>query len=94
MRAFAQFDPDHELDESIPLLRAILDGYGAPPKDRERILPAIIERAEAMRDLLIGSVMTGAQPWASMAVSGHGDFWSGAVDHLRRHTVEIELATR
>jgi len=93
-RSFAQLDADHELDESIPLLRAILAGYGASPEDRHRILPAMIERADAMRDLLIGSVTTGVQPWASMAVSGHGDFWSAAVDHLRRHTVEIELATR
>lgn len=88
-RAFAQLDQLHELDESLPLLRAILTGYGVSEDDREAILPAMIERAEAMRDLLLGSVATGAQPWARMAVSGHGDYWSGAANHLHEHAAQI-----
>ena len=54
----------------------------------------MIERAEAMRDLLLGSVATGEQPWAGMAVDGHGDYWTGAVNHLREHAAQIADASR
>ncbi len=88
-RAFAQLDQFHELDESLPLLRAIATGYDVSEADREAMVPAMIERTEAMRDLLLGSVATGAQPWAGLAADGHGDYWSGAVDHLHEHAAQI-----
>ena len=93
-RAFAQLDQFHELDESLPLLRAILAGYSTSKDDREAIVPAMIERAGAMRDLLLGSVTTGAQPLARMAVNGHGDYWTGAADHLRGHAAQIADASQ
>lgn len=93
-RAFAELDQRHEIGESIPLLRAVLAGYGASPDDRAAVLPAMVERTEAMRDLLIGSITTQTQPWASMAVNGHGDFWSGAVAHLQLHLDHLTKAIR
>ncbi|WP_460519141.1 phosphotransferase [Humibacter antri] len=93
-RAFAQLDHEHGLHESIPRLRAVLDGYDASAEQRKALVPAMIERAEAMRDLLVGSIATGTQPWAGMAVDRHADFWSGASDHLHRHAAEIEIALR
>lgn len=93
-RAFAQLDHEHELDESIPLLRAVLDDYDASPEMRTALPSSMVERTEAMRGLLIDSIATGTQPWASMAVDGHADFWAGALDHLLCHRTEIELALR
>lgn len=54
----------------------------------------MIERTEAMRDLLLGSIATGAQPWASMAVNGHGGYWTAAAEHLRAHTSAIVAGAR
>jgi thiamine kinase-like enzyme len=93
-RAFAQIDHLHELDASVPLLRSLLDGYEASADDRAGVVPAMIERAEAMRDLLVGSIATGMQPWASMAVSGHGDYWTSAAAYLSRHAAELRSALR
>ncbi|NNC13711.1 phosphotransferase [Planctomonas sp. JC2975] len=93
-RAFAQLDHDHELPDSLALLRTFLDGYAASADDRDALAPAMIERAEAMRDLLIGSITTGVEPWASMAVSGHGDYWMRAAAHLRGHAAEIQNGIR
>src|SRR5690606_32366751 len=84
-RSFAQLDHCHETEESVSVLRAILSGYGASADERAALVPAMIERAEAMRDLLVGSITTGAQPWASMAVSGHGEYWTSAAQHVRTH---------
>ena len=93
-RAFAQLDHLHELDASVPLLRSLLDGYEASGYERAGVVPAMIERAEAMRDLLVGSIATGVQPWASMAVSGHGDYWASAAAYLRRHAAEVRNGLR
>ena len=94
VRAFAQLDRFHEPEESVPLARAILDGYEASVEDRTALLPAMIERAEAMRDLLLGSIAAGAQPWASMAVDGHGDYWTAAAVYLREHGTAIAAGLR
>ncbi|MHA7984425.1 phosphotransferase [Rathayibacter sp. CAU 1779] len=93
-RAFAQLDQDHDLHHSIPLLRAFLDGYGASADDRAKLLPSMIERAEAMRDLLIDSIDTGVEPWTSMAVSGHGDYWTRAAAYLRGNAAAIQNGIR
>jgi Ser/Thr protein kinase RdoA (MazF antagonist) len=93
-RAFAQIDPGHPLDRSLPLVRAILDGYEATADQRAQVTAAMIERTEAMRDLLVTARATGDQPWADMADDGHADYWAGAADHLRRHRAEIENAVR
>ncbi|MGN6198836.1 phosphotransferase [Humibacter sp.] len=94
IRAFSQLDQFHELDDALQQLRAVLDGYEASPDDRHALLPAMIERTEAMRDLLLGSIGTGAQPWASMAVEGHGEYWTGAAAYLRGHAAVITHAAR
>jgi Ser/Thr protein kinase RdoA (MazF antagonist) len=94
VRAFAQLDQFHEPEESLPLARAIIDGYEASVEDRTALLPAMIERAEAMRDLLLDSVDAGAQPWASMAVEGHGDYWSAAAVYLRERGMAIATGLR
>lgn len=65
----------------------------ASVEDRAGLLPAMIERAEAVRDLLLGSIATGEQPWASMAVDGHGAYWSAAAVYLRQHAATIAGAT-
>lgn len=88
-RAFAQLDQFHDIDASLLPLRALLKGYDASDADREALLPAMIERTEAMRDLLLDSIATGTEPWASMAVSGHGDYWTAAAEHLRTHASTI-----
>ncbi|WP_026940386.1 phosphotransferase [Humibacter albus] len=93
-RAFAQLDHEHELDGSILLLRAVLRGYGAEPEERARVVPAMVERTEAMRDLLTESRTSGAEPWASMAADGHGGYWSNAAAHVRRHRETIARAVR
>ena len=94
VRSFAQLDQSHHPEEALPLLRAILDGYEASVEDRAALLPAMIERAEAMRDLLLGSIATGEQPWASMAVDGHGAYWRAAAFYLREHAATIDGGTR
>lgn len=94
IRSFAQLDQFHDPEEALPLLRGILDGYEASVQDRAALLPAMIERAEAMRDLLFGSVATGEQPWASMAVDGHGANWSAAAVYLRENAAAIDRGAR
>ncbi len=93
-RSFARADHLHPVEESVLLLRAVLDGYGASSQERVDLVPAMIERTEAMRDLLLGAVATGEQPWARMAVAGHGDYWTRAAAHLHRHGAVLGTAVR
>lgn len=89
VRSFAQLDQFHELGEALPIARAILDGYEASSDEREALLPAMLERTDAMRDLLLGSIATGVQPWASMAVEGHGDYWTAAAVYVNQQAPAI-----
>lgn len=91
-RSFAQFDAEHDLETSIALIRAIADGYEATAALRARLAPAMAERAEAMRDLLADGARSGAQPWATLAATGHLRFWSDAAVHAHRHEQAISAA--
>lgn len=88
-RAFAQLDRLHDLDEALPIVCGILDGYDASADERRSLPDAMVERAEAMRDLLRESVATRTEPWASMAVSGRAEYWADAAAYLNENAATI-----
>jgi Ser/Thr protein kinase RdoA (MazF antagonist) len=88
-RSFAQLVPEHDLGESRPLLRSLVEGYGAAREQRKGLVVAMVERAEAMRDLLLRSAVTGAEPWATMARTGHAAAWTAAAAHARANFDEL-----
>ena len=68
-----------------PRLRALVDGYGASEAQR-LALPELIEaHTRGMYELLCASAATGAQPWARLHASGHGDHWGPAAAYIGAH---------
>ncbi|GAA1716887.1 aminoglycoside phosphotransferase family protein [Brachybacterium phenoliresistens] len=66
-------------------LAALVDGYGADAALRDALPAAMARRTRAMLDLLESSHRAGREPWGSMFVSGHGEHWRRAAEHVARH---------
>ncbi|SOC46096.1 Phosphotransferase enzyme family protein [Blastococcus aggregatus] len=68
-----------------PRLRALVDGYGADPAQREQ-LPSVIEaHTRGMFDLLVDGARSGRQPWARLHAEGHARHWGPAADYVAEH---------
>lgn len=84
-QAFTLNDASADPEESAARLAALVDGYGADAALRARLPRAMVERTEAMHELLRTSHATGREPWGSMFVQGHGEHWRRAADHVATH---------
>lgn len=84
-QAFTLNDPAEEPQHSAPRLRAFVDAYGADDALRARLPEAMVQRAEAMHELLRRSHTEGREPWGSMYVQGHGAHWRVVAEHLAAH---------
>lgn len=83
-QAFSLSDPSERPDFAAARLRAFVDGYGADREMRDRLPDTLIQRVDAMYALLADSHRAGAEPWASMFTSGHGDHWRATAGFVRR----------
>lgn len=83
--AFTLSDPAQDPEEAARMLTAFVDGYGADRSLREELPRALHERAAAMLHLLRSSHETGAEPWSSMYVDGHGAHWRAVTRYVLRH---------
>ncbi len=84
-QSFALNDASASPDQASQGLAALADGYGADAEVRRGLPDAMAERTAAMHDLLRRSHATGAKPWASMFVEGHGDHWRTVAEYVGRH---------
>jgi Ser/Thr protein kinase RdoA (MazF antagonist) len=82
---FVPFAPLGDPEADAPRLRLLVDGYDASERQR-RELPELIEaHARGMYDLLCGSAISGAQPWARLHAEGHAEHWGPAAAYIGAH---------
>ncbi|GAA1534644.1 phosphotransferase [Microbacterium ginsengiterrae] len=84
-QAFTLSDPARTTEESARDLAAFVAGYGADATMRAQLPSALVERTEAMYALLRSSHEAGIEPWASMFVAGHGEYWQNVVRYVTSH---------
>ncbi len=84
-QSFALNDTSVPPDDAARGLAALVDGYGAGTALRHGLPEAMVERTAAMHELLRRSHGTGAEPWSSMFVQGHGDHWRRVTAYVERH---------
>lgn len=84
-QAFTLNDASESPETAAPRLAALVDGYGASDALRASLPEAMVERTEAMFELLRRSHAEGREPWGSMFLSGHGEHWRTVADHVARH---------
>lgn len=84
-QAFTLNDASEDPLVAARRLAAFVDGYDASSELRAGLPAAMIERTEAMLDLLKNSHAAGFEPWATMYTSGHGDHWGGVARFVREH---------
>lgn len=66
-------------------LRALVDGYGADPGQRQQLLPLIEAHTRGMYHLLVDGGRTGRQPWARLFADGHAQHWGSSADYIADH---------
>ncbi|WP_193104350.1 phosphotransferase [Brachybacterium sp. FME24] len=84
-QSFSLNDASADPQEAAAALAALVDGYGADEALRGRLPEAMVERTEAMFDLLRTANARGLEPWGSMFTAGHGAHWRRAADFVARH---------
>lgn len=84
-QSFAVLDESQPVPHAARRLRAFVDGYAADVDLRVALPDAMLQRTQAMYDLLRDSHDRGREPWGTMFVKGHGDFWSSTVQYVGRH---------
>lgn len=77
--------PHQTAEHAAQRLSAFVDGYEADRELRASLPEALHQRAHAMLDLLTESHRAGREPWASMFVEGHGEYWRAATDFAGSH---------
>jgi Ser/Thr protein kinase RdoA (MazF antagonist) len=87
-QAFGMLVAGEPVDDAARRLRAFVGGYGADASLRETLPGAMARRTAAMYELLRSSGGTGAEPWATMFRTGHGEHWRGAADYVAAHEAE------
>lgn len=82
---FAHLVPGAEAEACVRRLTAFVDGYGADPDLRTVLPDLMVQRAQAMWELLHSSHLEGREPWGTMYADGHGDYWSATTDFIAQH---------
>jgi Ser/Thr protein kinase RdoA (MazF antagonist) len=88
---FVPMEPDGNPAADAPRLAALADGYGLTDAQRLEFPPLIGAHSRGMADLLVGSALTGKQPWARLYAEGHADYWGPAADYAEQN---VETWTR
>ncbi|MBB2975703.1 hypothetical protein FHX49_001270 [Microbacterium endophyticum] len=84
-QSFTLADPSADPHIAAEDLAAFIDGYRADEQLR-RLLPETMgDRTKPMHDLLRVSHENGTEPWSSMLVQAHGEYWSDADRYVRSH---------
>lgn len=84
-QAFANMNPSAPVADAAARLRAFVDGYGADHGIRDALPAAIADRTIAMYELLRASHARGQEPWASMFVTGHGEYWQSVAAYVNKN---------
>ncbi len=92
-QSFAGLNPD-ELDGAPDRLGAFAAGYGADDTLREQLPDAMARRARASFESLRDAHARGEEPWATMFLSGHGDYWRSVADFLSTYASSWRAALR
>lgn len=76
---------DRPLAESLPGLRALVDGYGLDADGRAALVPLLTRRVDAMVTMLRDNAAAGITPWDRIWRED-GRYWQETAEHLRQHT--------
>lgn len=82
---FVQFVPDGNPAVDADRLRALVDGYGLGPDDRQALPDQIVDHTRGMYDLLVRGHQTGEQPWSRLYDEGHANHWGPTADYIEKH---------
>lgn len=83
--AFAHLFPSADVSESVKRLSAFVGGYAADTELRAVLPRLMVQRADAMCELLCTSHASGREPWGTMYVAGHGDHWLATTEFINEH---------
>ncbi|MFC7624876.1 phosphotransferase [Microlunatus sp. GCM10028923] len=92
-QSFAGLNPD-ELDGAADRLTAFITGYDADDDLRAGLPDAMTRRAQASYDRLRDAHANGEEPWASMFLEGHGDYWGSVARFLAANSATWAAALR
>ena len=84
-QSFAGLWPGEDPHDAGVRLRAFTDGYGASKPQRSALRGILIDRVQAMYELLHSADASGRQPWARMYNDGHGSHWKATGAYVSRH---------
>ena len=84
-QSFAVLDASQPVPAAARRLRAFIDGYAADTDLRGALPDAMVQRTRAMHAMLRDAHGRGHQPWATMFVEGHGDFWASTAQYVADH---------
>lgn len=82
-QAFTLNDASANPLEAARALASFIDGYSADDELRAALPVTMWQRTTAMYELLRNSHVTGAEPWATMFTTGHGDHWNTVTQFVR-----------
>ena len=83
--SFVPLDPGGDADRDAPRVRALAEGYGLTPEQRQKLPHLLGAHSRAMFELLRTSAISGQQPWARLYAEGHGDYWGPVADYADIH---------
>lgn len=81
-QAFTLADPDEDPASSASRLAALIDGYGADDAMRAALPETMPLRTAAMHDVLRDANRSGFEPWGTLYVTGHGEYWTRAARYV------------
>lgn len=82
-QSFCGLNPPQSPTEAAGRLRVFVDSYDADQPLRAALPRAIAARSAAMYAMLRDSHSRREEPWASMFVNGHGDYWSSVTKYVQ-----------
>src|SRR5262249_19827512 len=81
-------NPRYQRHDAALRMRVFADAYGLDEAERERVIPMLARRTQAMYNFLADQAANGTQPWATLWDQGHGDAWRADTQYItqQQHT--------
>lgn len=93
-QSFALLNADQDAALAGARLRWFVDGYGAEAATRQALPEVMTQRTAAMHALLEDAHASGREPWGSMYLNGHGEYWRSTSEYIGAHQSDWHEALR
>jgi Ser/Thr protein kinase RdoA (MazF antagonist) len=81
-QSFGMLVAGEPVDVAAARLATFIDAYEADRSLRTALPAAMADRTRAMCEMLSRAHREGREPWATMFVEGHGEFWRAASEYV------------